>query len=204
MSSGSVRIQAVAMSNVNIAAYSASGGIANVYSNGRLQTPVRFGASGAYTFQIRASGTPLQGVYPQVSLMVDGTAVKTLFVNSQSFQIYTITATIAAGTHNIALAFINDASSATEDRNVAFDYLVITPARPLRISALRLDSEGSARLVWDSDTDSTYQVYYSDDPASGSWLQAGSITSTGTAASWLDDATLGAPRRFYRLQRAGP
>lgn len=204
LAGGSLRIQAITMSNVNIAAYSSSGGIANVYSNGRIQIPIRFSTSGTYTFQFRASGTPLQNVYPQVSLLVDNATVKTISVNSPTFQVYTITANVNAGTHNISLSFINDASSSTEDRNVAFDFLTITPARPLRISEFRLEADGSASLVWESDLNSSYEVQYCDDLAPLLWTSAASTFSTGTATSWRDASQSDSPQRFYRIKRTVP
>jgi hypothetical protein len=64
-----LRIEAGAMTNADVAAYSVSGGVVWLNSNGHVETPVRFTATGNYTFEVVAGGTAAQGILPQVALL---------------------------------------------------------------------------------------------------------------------------------------
>ena len=123
----SLRIEAEEMKNVDVGAYSSSGGIAYLNSNGRIETSVRFTTSGNYTFEILASGTPAVNIAPLLELRIDGIARKTIPVDSRSLQPYDVTLSVSAGLHTVALAFTNDYYAPPEDRNVAVDRLTISP-----------------------------------------------------------------------------
>jgi hypothetical protein len=123
----SLRIEAEEMKNVDVGAYSSSGGIAYLNSNGRIETSVRFTTSGNYTFEIFASGIPAVNIAPLLELRLDGIARKTISVDSRSLQPYDATLSVSAGLHTVALAFTNDYYAPPEDRNVAVDRLTISP-----------------------------------------------------------------------------
>ena len=123
----SLRIEAEEMRNVDVAAYGSSGGIVSLNSNGRIETSVRFTSSGAYLFELLASGTPAASVAPILELRIDGVPRRTLSVDSRSFNRYTAALSVAAGLHTVALAFTNDYYAPPEDRNVAVDRLTISP-----------------------------------------------------------------------------
>ena len=115
------------MKNVDVSAYGSSGGIVALNSGGRIETPVRFMASGNYTFEILASGTPAVNVAPIVELRIDGVTRKALSITSRSLNRYYATLSVTAGLRTVALAFTNDYYAPPEDRNVAVDRLTISP-----------------------------------------------------------------------------
>jgi hypothetical protein len=123
----SLGIEAETMTNVNVAAYQVSGGIANLYSNGRIETAVNFTTTGDYSFEVVAGGTPVLGVLPLIGIVIDGVTRTNFFLTSTAMTHYTVTLSIIAGTHAVGLAFLNDAYAPPEDRNAAFDRLIIAP-----------------------------------------------------------------------------
>jgi hypothetical protein len=122
----SLRIEAEEMKNVNVAAYSASSGIAYLNSNGRIETAVQFTAAGKYLFELTASGTPAANVAPIVEIRIDGVTQAALSIDSRSLNRYSANLTVPAGLHTVALAFTNDYYAPPEDRNVAIDRLTIS------------------------------------------------------------------------------
>src|SRR5262249_5950645 len=106
--SAGLNIEAETMTNVNVAAYNSSGGIAYLNSNGRIETRVQFTTAGTYTFDIIAGGTAAVGVMPQIAIVVDGVNRTNFFLSTTGMTHYSITLSISAGTHAIGLAFLND------------------------------------------------------------------------------------------------
>jgi hypothetical protein len=209
--SPSLGIQAAAMSNVNVNAYSVSGGIAWLGSNGRIETPVRFTTSGTYTFQVVAGGTAAEGVFPQVGLVVDGVNRTNFFLTSTAMTPYTITLSVTAGTHNIGLAFLNDYYAPPEDRNAAFGLLTITPPDSPRITSLTTDSLlHLATLQWEGAAGKPCEVQLTSNIISG-FEAVATVTNNSSVASWQDTGgAWGAPplspassQRYYRI-RQGP
>ena len=102
----------------------ASGGaVWNLWSNGHIQDSADAGDGG--TLVVVARGQPLGGVWPTMTVSVDGTVLRTLSVSSTALTPYTI-GPIAAGTHTVRVAYSNDASSASEDRNLVLDVVRVT------------------------------------------------------------------------------
>jgi hypothetical protein len=99
----------------------------NLWSNGCVGQPVRFVSSGRYAIVVRAWGSPVGGVWPAMALLVDGLPVQTVPVNhtrpgNDRFEI-----TIEEGTHEIAVAFLNDGRNGKEDRNLYVARITIVP-----------------------------------------------------------------------------
>ena len=61
---------------------SAVPGAWNLFSNGEVSEYVQFPASGAYEVKVRAWGSPCQGVWPEMALLVDGEQVQTQTVGT--------------------------------------------------------------------------------------------------------------------------
>ncbi len=101
------------------------GGCWNLWSNGRVGQPLRFAAAGNYGVVVRAWGSVAGGVWPEMALLVDGRAVKTITVGSAQRADYRFDVPLAAGAHEIAAAFLNDAVIGTEDRNLYLERLTI-------------------------------------------------------------------------------
>lgn len=206
-------IVAGTMTNVNVAAYYTSGGIAYVNSNGRIETSVNFTTTGNYTFTIVAGGTLAAGVLPQIGVTVDGSSRTNFFLTTTNFATYTVTLFLTAGTHAIGLAFLNDYYAPPEDRNAFFSQLTIAPAPTIQIIGLDTDAtQRTASLQWETMPNYAYEVQFNPNLQSTNWQPLTVITSTASITSWKDDGTLSgtpplspaAPQRFYRIRQAGP
>jgi GH35 family endo-1,4-beta-xylanase len=103
------------------------GGGWNLWSNGRVGQSLRFQDAGTYGVIVRAWGSQAGGVWPEMALLVDGKAVETVIVGHREPKDYRFTVDLAAGVHEIAAAFLNDALVGQEDRNLYLQQLTITP-----------------------------------------------------------------------------
>ena len=95
-----------------------SSGIRHMWANGKVQKKIRFGSDGTYRFSIRASGTPLEGVYPEFRLWIDDKAVETFRLEDEKPATLRGYVPVKAGDHRVGIEFVNDKSSETEDRNL--------------------------------------------------------------------------------------
>jgi hypothetical protein len=83
----------------------------NVWSNGAISQPITVPAAGTYTITIVASGIPSNGIWPIMSVAVDGKTLKKLTVGSGTLANYTapeLRVTLSKGTHTIAVGLTND------------------------------------------------------------------------------------------------
>jgi len=101
------------------------GGGWNLWSNGRVGQPVRIAGTGTCEVVIRAWGSPAGGVWPEMTLLVDGRPAKTVTVDRGDPTDYRFEVKLAAGVHEIAAAFSNDAVIGREDRNLYLASLTI-------------------------------------------------------------------------------
>lgn len=85
------------------------GGRWNLWTNGPVGQTVRISTTGWYLITIQAWGSPAGGVWTEMALLIDGQAVKTVSVGSAQRADYRFDADLAAGIHEIAAAFLNDA-----------------------------------------------------------------------------------------------
>jgi len=205
-----LRIEAETMTNVNVNAYSSYGGVAWLNSSGRIESPVRFTASGTYTFELIAGGTAAQGILPQVALVVDGVNRTNFFLASTNMNRYLLSLPISVGTHRIGLGFLNDYYAPPEDRNAGFDRLTITPPLPPRIVRLYPDYDRRrATLQWEAVPGKAYEIQVTPELWPSNWLAVTNFISIGNISSWEDTGELtgtppfssGSPRRFYRIQQ---
>jgi hypothetical protein len=206
-------LEAENMTNVNVNAYSASGGIAYLNSNGRIESTVRVTIAGSYTFEVIAGGTAAQGVLPQVGITIDGSSRTNFFLSTTNMFRYVLTLTLTAGTHTVGLAFLNDFYAPPEDRNAAFDRLTITPATALRISGVSADpARHLVNLQWECAPGKSYEVQMASSLPAPAWQAVATNTSFGNIASWQDGGGLfgpaplspDVPQRFYRIRQASP
>ena len=66
-------------------------------------------------------------IWPEMALLVDGRAVRTVTVGRSEHADYRFDVDLAAGIHEIAAAFLNDAVIGKEDRNLYLDRFTISP-----------------------------------------------------------------------------
>jgi hypothetical protein len=208
-----VSVAAVTMSNVNVNAYSTSGGLAHLNSNGRIETVVNFTAAGNYTFTIVAGGNAAAGVMPQIGVTVDGSMRTNFFLTTTNLATYTVTLFLTAGTHAIGLAFLNDYYAPPEDRNAFFSQLTIAPLPAFQIIDLNADAtQPSVTLRWETTPNAGYEVQFNPRLQPTNWQSLATVTSSASITSWKDDGTLsgmppltpGAPQRFYRIHNTSP
>ncbi|MCY2986674.1 MAG: endo-1,4-beta-xylanase [Planctomycetota bacterium] len=102
-----------------------AGGGWNLWSDGRVGQPLRFATAGTYGIVVRAWGSSAGGVWPEMALLVDGKAVKTVTVGRAERADYRFDVHLAAGAHEIAAGFLNDALIGKEDRNLYLERLTI-------------------------------------------------------------------------------
>ena len=103
------------------------GGGWNIWGNGRVGQSVRVAATGRYQIIIRAWGRPAAGIWPEMALLVDSRATGTITVGRSERADYRFNVDLAAGIHEIAVVFLNDAIIGKEDRDLYLDRLTISP-----------------------------------------------------------------------------
>lgn len=85
---------------------------------------------------IRARGSSANGVWPDMSLVVDGVTVQTWNIasaspNASTWTLRSTTLRLNASQHALAIAFTNDVRTTTEDRNLYLDYMDLVPSYAL-------------------------------------------------------------------------
>ena len=100
------------------------GTYASIACSGYVKTPIEVAATGPYTMELVASGTPAGGVYPLVEVRVDGKPVGQVQLTSGSWRPYLLDVEFTEGTHELALFFMNDSNQDGEDRNLMVDKAV--------------------------------------------------------------------------------
>ncbi len=104
------------------------GGITNgweLWSNGYVGQTVNFPAAKTYQFTVMARGTAVAGIGPMLELRIDGRPVGQVTVSSTDWTSVVLTADVSAGTHQVAIAFTNDAYQPPQDRNLFIDQIRI-------------------------------------------------------------------------------
>lgn len=206
-------LEATAMTNVNVLFSAVAGNVLWIDSNGYMQTPVRFTATGNYTFDVVAGGTAAAGVLPQIALVVDGINQTNFFVTSTNLTHYPVTLAITAGIHTIGLAFLNDYYAPPEDRNAAFGPLTIIPQTAPVITALETEVlHQTATLQWQTTPGKICEVQTTADLSHSPWQAVTNFLCHDSIASWSDTGSgsnpppfsPAAPRRFYRIRQVGP
>ncbi len=98
----------------------------NLWSNGEVGDYVKFQEAGAYEVVVRAFGSPAGGVWPQMSLRLDGTVVASVPVDRAEASDYPFKVEAERGTRLVTVSFDNDAVLGQEDRNL---YLIALEVR---------------------------------------------------------------------------
>lgn len=88
------------------------------WANGRAEWEIDLPETGTYNWGLVARGTPVGGIYPLVDVFIDGERVGMLYIGSEEPQTYTLPFKAKKGKHILSIAFINDAYSPPEDRNL--------------------------------------------------------------------------------------
>jgi hypothetical protein len=94
-----------------------------LWANGYVAQNINVAQAGTYLFNVFASGTPVQGGWPIMTLKIDGTAQDSITVPTNQVTAYTLMADLTPGTHQLAISFDNDAYAPPEDRNLFLDQI---------------------------------------------------------------------------------
>jgi hypothetical protein len=99
-----------------------SDGIWALWSNGYIENSFNFLAAGSYTVRVAGYATLASGVGADTQIYLDGVAQTHKIINSTTLTNTDFTVNVmAAGSHRIAVAFINDAVISGQDRNLLLD-----------------------------------------------------------------------------------
>jgi hypothetical protein len=94
-----------------------------LWANGYVAQNINVTQAGTYLFNVFASGTPVQGGWPVMTLKIDGTAQDSITVPTNQVAAYTLMADLTPGTHQLAISYDNDAYAPPEDRNLFLDQI---------------------------------------------------------------------------------
>jgi GH35 family endo-1,4-beta-xylanase len=121
----------------------------NIWGNGRVGQSIRVVVTGRYQIVVRACGSPAASIWPEMALLIDGRAVGTVSVGRSERADYHFDVDLAAGIHEIAVAFLNDAVIGKEDRDLYLDRFTISPpsgaAEPVLVTKQELAEAGEKR-----------------------------------------------------------
>ena len=106
----------------------------NIWDNGYIADNIDFAAGGTVSFEVMAMGSYAGEAWPIMEVRIDQTPVGTVAVDSSSWTAYTIQASITSGTHEVAIAFINDYWEDPDDRNLYVDKVTITTENSAPVS----------------------------------------------------------------------
>jgi hypothetical protein len=90
----------------------------NLFSNGEVGDYIFFPAATDYQARVHAWGSPCQGIWPEMALLLDGEHVGQITVGDRQAKDYEFRLSVTAGAHTLAVAFLNDAMVGGEDRNL--------------------------------------------------------------------------------------
>ena len=97
-------------------------GVAYMGTNGTIAARVRFAKARRYEFAIRASGSKAGGAFPNIAVSIDGTKLGDVSLRREAWHTVGLEADVAAGEHEVGLAFTNDYYDDTQtpsaDRNL--------------------------------------------------------------------------------------
>lgn len=94
-------------------------------TTGTATAQIDFASSGRWTLAFVASGTPCDGAYPLCQVTVDDQPFGKIAISSDQWESCAVSGQVERGRHKITLAFLNDGSNATEDRNLFVDKMLM-------------------------------------------------------------------------------
>ena len=127
----------------------AADGVWNLWTTGEVGEYLEFAAGGKYTVSVSAYGSPAGGVWPKMSLRMNGATIDSVRVASAKLKVYAFVVTCAKGPAKVVVTFDNDVVIGKEDRNLYLAGIEITPpkgiAEPKRIPKAQALAKENAR-----------------------------------------------------------
>ena len=132
----------------------------NLFSPGEVGDYVLFPAATNYQARVRAWGSPCQGTWPEMALLLDGEQMGQLRVGDRQAKDYEFRLGVTAGAHTLTVAFLNDAMSNGEDRNLYLGTIELLPltgsAEPTLATPEQVAADGQRqedRILAESDAE---------------------------------------------------
>lgn len=97
-------------------------------ANGHVEQAVKIAVPGPYRLRLHAKGTPVDGVFSIVAVLLDGNELGRVECASPSWGVFELRADLPEGEHVLRFAFVNDTRRANEDRNLWLDRVEVAPA----------------------------------------------------------------------------
>lgn len=127
----------------------ATDGVWNLWSAGEVGEYLDFADGGRYTVAVTAFGSPAGGVWPQMSLRINGATIDSVPVASAKSRVYVFVVKLAKGPAKVVVTFDNDAVIGNQDRNLYLAKIEITPpkgvAEPKLVPKARAMARANAR-----------------------------------------------------------
>ncbi len=102
------------------------GSAIGLFTNGGVTGTCRLPAAGLQTVTVRASGTALGGIFPDLVIRANGAEVGRVSLSRSGPADYPALVPLPAGSVSLAVAFINDAAGGGEDRNCLIHRVTVT------------------------------------------------------------------------------
>jgi hypothetical protein len=99
------------------------------WSYGRAEWEIELPETGNYNLGVVARGTPVGGIYPLCEIYLDEERIGVLYIGSEETRTYICSFKAKAGKHLLAIAFVNDAYSPPEDRNLWIEGFLIAKGK---------------------------------------------------------------------------
>ena len=115
--------------------------------NGYIEEAFQFPTSGTYHFDVLARGDQANGVWPTMEIRIDQNTVASLEVNSSKWKYFSATVSVQAGTHNVAIAFVNNYYAPPEDRNLYVEHTWISQEESQAGLPLTVDVSGNGTVT---------------------------------------------------------
>jgi DNA-binding beta-propeller fold protein YncE len=148
-----------------------------LWDSGYIAQDVTFPAAGLYKFTLRAQGNLVAGDWSQAELRLDQAPQTVITVDSPTYTDFVVEMTVGAGTHEVAIAFINDYWDPPDDRNLWVDWLRLQSTGPTDTQPPVISNVASSNI-----TNSAATVAWATNEASDSQVEYGLTTSYGSSS----------------------
>jgi hypothetical protein len=115
-------------------------------SSGTAAQVFRVTKTGYYPILVLAGGTPAEGVYPRFEISINGEISGSITLTEGRINPYALLAELPHGEVELKLAFVNDIQTATEDRNLLVDAILVGE-EPIELQVMTLPLALAAKQV---------------------------------------------------------
>ncbi len=95
--------------------------------NGEIGQYVAIPSNGTYRITVRAAGMLAGGVGPDMALRINQSSRQVVRLNHTDYRNYTFDLALNDGVHQVGVAYSNDATIGSEDRNLLVESITISP-----------------------------------------------------------------------------